>query len=264
MYFITIVVQNHICHLGRIGNKKMILFEFGKIAEQEWHRSFELREELFLHEFIIMPNHIHALIGIKHPIDREINEIHTPGAHDMDGGPGDHVDTHGRAYQNPETEDDSDMPGRTNQNNDSNTHGHANQNDDVNTHGRTNQNNDSNTHGRAYKNDDVNTHGRAYRHAPDTDAPDAQAGPYSKERKFIRKPKSISSFIAGFKSAVIVRIDDYIDDHKLEIPKFNRKNKFWQDNYHDRIIRTDAEYWNVKRYIVRNPEDWNEDDYFKR
>lgn len=35
-----------------------------------------------------------------------------------------------------------------------------------------------------------------------------------------RKPKSISSFFAGFKSSVNSNIDDYIDNHKLDIPKF--------------------------------------------
>jgi hypothetical protein len=116
--------------------------------------------------------------------------------------------------------------------------------------------------GSAYQKNDDSDHPDSHDRANQR-APDPLAGGQSGERKFIRKPKSISSFIAGFKSAVITKIDDYIDEHHLNIRKFNRRNKFWQDNYHDRIIRTDAEYWNVKRYIVRNPEDWNEDDYFK-
>ena len=35
----------------------------------------------------------------------------------------------------------------------------------------------------------------------------------------IRKPKSISSFVAGFKSAVNSKIDDYIDLHQLKYSK---------------------------------------------
>jgi hypothetical protein len=43
----------------------------------------------------------------------------------------------------------------------------------------------------------------------------------------IRLPKSISSFIAGFKSAVNTEIDDYIDEHQLDIPKYNKINHFF-------------------------------------
>ena len=46
----------------------------------------------------------------------------------------------------------------------------------------------------------------------------------------IRLPKSISSFIAGFKSSVNSKIDDYIDDNQLTIPKYNKNNHFFQPN----------------------------------
>lgn len=42
-----------------------------------------------------------------------------------------------------------------------------------------------------------------------------------------RLPGSISSFIAGFKPAVNSEIDDYIDLHNLNIPKFHRNNHFF-------------------------------------
>nr|NQU90570.1 hypothetical protein [Bacteroidota bacterium] len=64
-YFITPVIQNMICILGEIENEEMILSDFGKIAYDEWYKSFEIRQELFLDEFIIMPNHLHAIIIIK-------------------------------------------------------------------------------------------------------------------------------------------------------------------------------------------------------
>lgn len=64
VYFITLVVQGRKCLLGKIENGKMILSDFGKIAEEEWHKSFEIRKELILDEFVIMPNHLHAIIII--------------------------------------------------------------------------------------------------------------------------------------------------------------------------------------------------------
>jgi REP element-mobilizing transposase RayT len=229
IYFITIVTQDRNCHLGKIENRKIVLSELGKIVKEEWIKSFELRDELFLDEFIIMPNHIHALIGINKP------KTNDSGENDN------HLDTHGRAYKN----------------------------NDVDTHGRAYQSEPPphrQTHGRAYQNEpppQKQTHDRAHRHAPDTQADQESGGNQVDDRKLQRKPKSISSFIAGFKSAVTNKIDDYIDDYQLDIPKFDRRNKFWQNNYHDRIIKTDSEYWNVKRYIVRNPEDWDEDEYFR-
>ena len=82
---------------------------------------------------------------------------------------------------------------------------------------------------------------------------------YKTPPEFKRKPKSISSFIAGYKTATINRVDDYIDMHQLSIPKFNRKNKLWHNNYHDHIIRNKEEYYRIKQYIKNNPRKWRED-----
>ena len=79
--------------------------------------------------------------------------------------------------------------------------------------------------------------------------------------KTIRLPKSISSFIAGFKSSVNSKIDDYIDQQQLEIPKYNRNNHFFQPNYHDHIIRNEMEYHNISNYIKNNPNNWNNDKF---
>jgi REP element-mobilizing transposase RayT len=105
----------------------MILNDFGKIATDEWFRSFEIRDELILDEFILMPNHLHAIVGL--------DAVGTVGTRDHTSQP------------------------------------------------------------------------------------------------FERKPKSISSFVAGYKSVVLNKIDDLIDERQLPIQKFNRKNPLWQANY---------------------------------
>jgi len=76
----------------------------------------------------------------------------------------------------------------------------------------------------------------------------------------VRQPKSISSFMAGFKAAVNSKIDDFIDDNNLDIPKYNRNNRFFQRNYHDRVIRNPTEYRRIKYYIRNNPKNWKGDD----
>ena len=55
------------------------------------------------------------------------------------------------------------------------------------------------------------------------------------------------------KNIPFTEIDNFIDAHHLDIPKYNRNNKFWQPNYHDHIIRNEKEYWQRKNYIRNNP-----------
>ena len=166
LYFITLVIHNRNCILGEIVNGEMILSNFGVIVKTEWERSFEIRTELFLDEYVIMPNHIHAIVGLKKMDDTT-------------------VETHGRASLQP----------------------------------------------------------------PSPNVP-------------YRKPKSISSFIAGFKSRVNTLINNYIDDNELNIPKYTRTNRFFQPNYYDHIIRNEKSLRNIRNYIVNNPLNWKNDELF--
>lgn len=65
--------------------------------------------------------------------------------------------------------------------------------------------------------------------------------------------------MAGFKSSAINRIDDWIDANNPSMEKFNRANPLWQANYHDHIIRNQAEYQRISNYIINNPTNWNDD-----
>ncbi len=164
LYFITIVTQHRICNLGKIENSRIKLSDFGEIVHMEWLKSFEIRQELFCDEYIIMPNHLHAIIEIMQPV--------------VDG------------KMHP-------------------------------------------------------TSIKILQHI--------------KRDNPVRLPKSISSFMAGFKSAVNTKIDNYIDLHQLNIPKYNRNNNFFQSNYYDHIIRDEMEYQKIKNYIINNPSSWEDD-----
>ncbi len=65
LYFITICTFNHACLFGYIDNVDMVLTEYGKIAHNEWLLTEELRKNIVLQEFVIMPNHIHGIIEIN-------------------------------------------------------------------------------------------------------------------------------------------------------------------------------------------------------
>jgi len=64
MYFVTLCAYNKQCIFGQIVDNKMILNEFGKIAYEEWLKTSISRPAIELHEFIIMPNHLHGIIVI--------------------------------------------------------------------------------------------------------------------------------------------------------------------------------------------------------
>jgi len=70
LYFITICTYKEQCIFGEIMNKKMHLNAAGKIAFNEWIKSGEIRSEIYLDEFVVMPNHFHAIVEIKN-----INEL---------------------------------------------------------------------------------------------------------------------------------------------------------------------------------------------
>ena len=72
LYFITICTWKHLHLFGEIEDDLMALNRYGEMAEHEWHRTDELRDNIRLHEFIIMPNHLHGIIEIVncHGIDR--------------------------------------------------------------------------------------------------------------------------------------------------------------------------------------------------
>lgn len=74
LYFITSCVHNMICCFGEVAGAAqdpslqgpvMILNEYGKIAGRQWYWLAEQYQYVVLHEFIVMPNHIHGIIEIN-------------------------------------------------------------------------------------------------------------------------------------------------------------------------------------------------------
>ncbi len=176
-YFLTICISGMRCLLGEVIDGKMELNDFGEIVQNELIKSIDIRKELKLGKFVVMPNHIHAII-ILNDMGNNSNAGHI--AHIAHS-----AETHGRASVRASVRGDVQMPNR--------------------------------------------------------------------------RPKSISSFVGGYKSAVVSAVDNFIDEQALDIPKYNRRNKFWQSNYHDHIIRDWNEYERIAQYIVDNPQKWERD-----
>jgi REP element-mobilizing transposase RayT len=209
----------------------MNLSEYGRIVYEEWEKSFIIRKELFCEAFIIMPNHIHAILRIEN----KKNDI--SDSHDRV------VETHGCASDD-----------QISNNIDVETHGCAsddqtnNNNIDVETHGcvsddQTNNNNiDVETHDL-----NVETHGRASLRVVMVEKDGKISGiPY-------REPKSISSFVGCFKSAVTIRIN---------LLKQTKGFSVWQTRFHDHVIRDNEEYRRIANYIDSNVEHWEDDMFY--
>ena len=65
------------------------------------------------------------------------------------------------------------------------------------------------------------------------------------------KPKSLSSFVAGFKSAVTKRINEIRVTPGLPV---------WQRNYYEHIVRNMEEMNRIREYIQNNPMKWEMDE----
>lgn len=64
-YYVTICTFQRICLFGEIENSETRLNQIGLIVQREWLRSAQIRSNLSLDEFIIMPNHLHGIIMIE-------------------------------------------------------------------------------------------------------------------------------------------------------------------------------------------------------
>ena len=85
-YFVTICTHQHRCLFGDIASGDgangganggaVVLNGCGKIVEEEWLRTRQIRKEIEIDLFVIMPNHFHAIVFIIND-----NDIATPSEH---------------------------------------------------------------------------------------------------------------------------------------------------------------------------------------
>ena len=88
-YFITICTYNHECLFGEIVGEEMRLNKVGEIVQEEWLRTGEIREDVELDSFVVMPNHVHGIIVLTEhvgancnsPQEKHINNSSNNGAY---------------------------------------------------------------------------------------------------------------------------------------------------------------------------------------
>jgi putative transposase len=75
-YYVTICTKNFKCWFGEIIKGKMILNKLGKIVEEEWLKTKEIRKSVDLDYYVIMPNHFHGIPIIEGPEIAKSVETH--------------------------------------------------------------------------------------------------------------------------------------------------------------------------------------------
>ena len=205
VYFITICTAKHHYYFGKIDNGKMVLSKIGLFVELEWRKSFEIRAELFCDCYVVMPNHIHAILRIENGI-RILDDVET------DGRPSLQSDVVS------EIEFESQL--------------------NLQTDGRPSLQSDLVSKIKSVSQLESETDGR----------------PSLRPTNFgvaYRPPKSISSFVAGFKSVVTANA------HKIN-GRFG-----WQERFHDHVIRDNPDYQRIRDYIENNQNKWEQDKFFR-
>lgn len=77
--------------------------------------------------------------------------------------------------------------------------------------------------------------------------------PHVDDNRWGPKPKSLSAFVAGYKSSVTKRIN---------LLRGTPRSKVWMQNFHDRVIRNESELSAIREYIQNNPLKWELDSNY--
>ena len=77
-YFVTICEQARKCLFGEITNAKIQLYEYGRIVEECWKSLARQFKDVYLDEYVLMPNHLHGIIIIRKGGSRTAPTSKTP------------------------------------------------------------------------------------------------------------------------------------------------------------------------------------------
>ncbi|MGF1538759.1 MAG: transposase [Elainellaceae cyanobacterium] len=249
----------------------MRLNNFGRIVATEWVRSADIRREIECDEWVVMPNHVHGIVRIVADGDAggfdgvaiadATNAIaNVPaGTDDTVTGTTDDATTvdvmDGSDAVTGPTDDamavdvmdgsDDDVTGTMDDTTAVDVMDGS--DDDVGATGRSPL--------PGYPHADTGDRVRFPTNRPNPGYPQTDTGNPgrfpTKTDNHIRptiSPRSLSSFVGGFKSAATKQIN---------IHRNARGTPVWQRNYYERIIRDADELFRVRRYIRNNPLKWD-------
>ena len=65
VYYITLATEGRRRLFGAAINGCMVLNDAGRMVRDEWLKSAEIRDEIALDEWVLMPDHFHAIVSIR-------------------------------------------------------------------------------------------------------------------------------------------------------------------------------------------------------
>ncbi|HON53113.1 MAG TPA: hypothetical protein PLS12_07890 [Bacteroidales bacterium] len=234
LYFITICTQNRSCLFGSIDHGSIMLYDSGKMIENQWLQMPQRFPNIVLHEYIIMPNHIHVILEIVPTVGATLVVA-------LDNKNVVALDNKGMITHNNKT-----MITHENTN--------CNHNTNINTHDNKTMviNESMNPHGNAHKN--IFTQNQKYQ-------PDQLWQPHINQLgqpQGIAPTITIGDIIGAFKS---ITTHEYIRGVTNKHWKpFD--GKLWQRNYYEHIIRNEQSYLRIVEYIIQNPNKWKDDRFY--
>jgi putative transposase len=77
-FFITVCTHCREPILGKTVDGNGCLNAYGQIVQEEWQRTAQIRPNLMIDAFIVMPNHIHGIIIIHHQSRGTMHRAPTP------------------------------------------------------------------------------------------------------------------------------------------------------------------------------------------
>jgi len=63
-YFVTVSTKDGVCHFGEVVDDDIRLSPIGEIVAEEWGQTGQIRLNVRLDAWIVMPNHVHGIIVI--------------------------------------------------------------------------------------------------------------------------------------------------------------------------------------------------------
>lgn len=225
LYFITICVQDREFIFGDIKNGILELNPFGKIASQEWENSEKIRDNIKIHEYIIMPNHIHGIIEIL--FKKEKNKESDNKEKDIK-----EEDIKEKDISTGELQFAPTAPTAP-----------------------TNFKSPSQTIGSIIRGFKIATIKKIKDYIQEIEKKEEIKGKGEKGNKEIKR---ISWGELQFAPTPIALTAPIIE--KIKSLNF----KIWQRNYYEIIIRDEKAYHNISNYIINNPKKWEEDKFHRK
>lgn len=291
LYFVTVCVQDFRCLFGTVRDGQMYLNEAGLEAQQCWLDIPLHYPRVELHQFQVMPNHVHGILGLRDEkdfpvVERNSQTLRRHVGNNQDGNIGELsqaalsmdpqslcIGVQNFVPQRKEIEDESLIPDIP-QNEVSEVHLQENENGSPLS---TSMDWNDDSHGLTYESVDLdhyfpgdsklvehidiaqlldfdhNNVDPAYFRSVIRGLYEGAMGTSAKRNQFQKIiPRSLGAIVRGYKIGVTNWFRSNTDIHKV-----------WQRDMFEHIIRDREAYLRISAYIANNPKLWKGDKFYQ-